>query len=150
MTTLINCQPAPPIQRHRFRPLLAALLLSGAALVTLPARAQTKPAAPAKVYTYVEQMPVYKNGDMEGLQKFIAQNLRWPRSTQGRVFVGYVIDTDGRVRDVKVLKGLSPALDAEAVRVVKLLDGRYVPGKQNGQRVAVNFTLPIPMAAPAQ
>ena len=59
--------------------------------------------------------------------------------------IGALGDADGRVRNVKMAKGLSPALDAEALRVVQLLDGKYLPGKQNGQRVAVSFTIPLPM-----
>lgn len=92
----------------------------------------------------VEQMPVYKEGGVEGMLNFISKNTRSPltQGEGGRVFVRFIIDEKGRVRNPVVMKGLSPDLDAEAIRVVKLL-GLFTPGHQNGQAVAVPYTLPI-------
>lgn len=87
-----------------------------------------------QVFGYAEQMPVYKNGGSEGLTQFIAKNVRWPAGSgmldvQGRVFIAFTIDKTGRVRDAKVLKGIYPTLDAEALRVVQLLNGQFEPGR---------------------
>ncbi|GAB3302604.1 energy transducer TonB [Hymenobacter tenuis] len=103
----------------------------------------------------VEQMPVYKGGQ-EALLRFIGQNIQWPdaapNTLNGRIFVQFLITETGAVRNVCVLKGLHPALDTEAVRVVKLLDGKFTPGKQNNRPVSVTYTVPITFqgsAAPA-
>ncbi len=58
------------------------------------------------------------------------------------VYVSYIVGKDGKVRDVKVVRGADPFLDKEAVRVVKTLNG-YKPGKQRGKPVPVQFTIPI-------
>lgn len=101
-----------------------------------------------KVYGYVEQMPVYKNGGYEGLRKFVQTNVQWPVGSRvldakGGVFINFVIDKTGRVRSVTVLKGIHPVLDAEAMRVVQLLDGQFEPGKQNNRPVDVSYTIPV-------
>ncbi len=89
---------------------------------------------------------MFKAGQ-EGLLKFLTANLRWPaeapKAISGRVFVRFQITETGAIRDVELLQKLHPALDAEAVRVVKLMDGWFTPGYQNQQPVAITFTLPI-------
>jgi TonB family protein len=107
---------------------------------------QPRETVQSKVYAYVEQMPVYQDGGQEGALQFIKQNLRWPREAadvEGRVFVSFIVDASGRLREFAVLKGIHPALDAEALRVVRLLDGRYLPGKQNGRTVDVRYIVPV-------
>ena len=93
-------------------------------------------------------MPVYKNGGSEGLRKFVQSNVRWPANSgmvdaEGKVFISFVVDKIGRVRNAKVLKGIYPLLDAEALRVVQLLDGQFEPGKQNNRPVDVSYTIPV-------
>ena len=107
-------------------------------------------AIPEKVWMgmVVEIMPSYKNGGSEGLMKFVQKNVHWPVGSErvdveGKVFISFVVDKNGRVRDAKVLKGIYPILDAEALRVVQLLDGQFEPGKQNQRSVDVSFTIPI-------
>lgn len=93
----------------------------------------------------MEQMPVFRGGEKR-LRKLLAQNLRWPaeaKSIEGKVFVGFIVDKKGQVRNIRLLKGLHPALDAEALRVVQLLDGNFEPGQQNGRPVDVNYTIPV-------
>lgn len=79
--------------------------------------------------------------------KFIGANFHRPteapETLEGRVFIKFMITETGAVRDVQIAKGLHPALDAEAVRVVKLLDGNFTPGQQNNRPVAVGYTVPI-------
>jgi len=99
-----------------------------------------------EVFTAVEQMPTYPGGDA-ALYKAINDNLRYPpmaaeNGIQGRVVVQFVVQKDGHVGQVKVVRGKDPDLDKEAVRVVKKL-GKFNPGRNNGVPVAVWYTLPI-------
>lgn len=98
-------------------------------------------------WIHVDQMPVFKGGDAE-LLKFIAENTTYPESAkaagiQGRVIVGFVVGEDGTVSNVKITKGVDPALDAEAVRVVKLLPAFEKPGMNKGKPVQVYYNVPI-------
>lgn len=109
---------------------------------------EKKPEPPAKeeVFTAVEQMPQFPGGDAE-LLKYLASHIKYPtmaaeNNIQGRVVVKFVVKKDGNVGDVVVLRGKDPDLDKEAVRVVKTLP-RFIPGKMNGQSVAVWYTLPV-------
>lgn len=99
-----------------------------------------------EVFTAVEQMPQFPGGDAE-LLKYIATHIKYPtmaaeNNIQGRVVVKFVVKKDGQVGDVVVLRGRDPDLDKEAQRVVKTLP-KFIPGKMNGQAVAVWYTLPI-------
>ena len=90
--------------------------------------------------------PQYPGGDAAVLQ-FIAQNLKYPVSAmeqgvQGRVVVDFVVEKDGSMSDVKVVRSVDSALDKEALRVVKALS-KFTPGTKNGQPVRVRYTLPI-------
>ncbi len=101
-------------------------------------------------YTVEEQQPEFMGG-MNGLGQLLAQNIRYPSEAQksrveGRVFVSFVINTDGNVSDVNVLKGIGFGCDEEAVRVVKLTNGRWKPGIQRGRPVRVKYNLPINFA----
>lgn len=98
-------------------------------------------------YTVREQQPEFKGG-MQGLGQFLAQNLRYPVEAlngrvQGRVFVSFVVCTDGTLCDYEVLKNVAPSIDQEAVRVVKAMSGRWKPGYQRGKAVRVKYNLPI-------
>ncbi|MBG8555152.1 energy transducer TonB [Hymenobacter guriensis] len=100
------------------------------------------------VFTYAEQMPQFREGGHQGALQFLQQHLRWPPNTsmldaEGRVFVNFIVGTDGKLREFKVLKGLHPLLDAEALRVVQLLNGHYEPGRQSGRAVEVYYTIPV-------
>ena len=97
-------------------------------------------------FTIVEDMPFFPGGDA-ALLKFIAENVTYPpiakeNGITGVVYVSYVVDKDGSIKDVKVVRGADPFLDKEAMRVVKTLKG-YKPGKQRGKPVPVQFTIPI-------
>ena len=99
-----------------------------------------------KVFEMVEQQPQFPGG-MQELMKYIRDNLRYPviaqeNGTQGRVIVGFVVGSNGKIRDVKVLRSVDPYLDKEAVRVVESMPS-WIPGRQNGQAVSVKYTLPI-------
>jgi protein TonB len=80
--------------------------------------------------------------------KFLQQNLRYPPAAQnnsisGRVVVEYVLDKDGTISNVRVLKGIGYGLDEEAMRVVKLMSGKWTPGKNNGHAVKFKTMVPI-------
>lgn len=107
---------------------------------------EKKPVEENKVFTAVEQMPQFPGGDAE-LMKYIQKNLKYPpvameNNIQGRVVVQFVVTKTGKIGEVKVARSKDPDLDKEAVRVVKTLPD-FIPGKMNGQAVAVWYTLPI-------
>jgi TonB family protein len=98
------------------------------------------------VYTYVEQMP-QPPGGLPNLLQYLDQQARYPaearrQRVEGKVFVNFIIRRDGKITDVKVVKGLGYGLDEEAVRVVSQLPA-WTPGKQNGQVVNVSYTVPV-------
>lgn len=99
-----------------------------------------------KVYEHPEVMPEYPGG-MSAMVEFLSKNVKYPKDAakqkvEGRVLVWFVVETDGRLTDVKVAKKVFPSLDAEAVRVVKTMP-KWTPGKHNDQPVRVRFALPI-------
>ena len=99
-----------------------------------------------KVYDVCEQMPTYEGGDA-ALLKYLGENLKLPeedqeRGMQGRMVVGFIVEKDGSLTNVKVLRPVDIALDAEVLRVVKGMP-KWIPGRHNGQRVRVRYLLPI-------
>ena len=98
------------------------------------------------VFTVVEKMPTFPGGD-DARIAFMIQNIKYPeqaakKGIQGRVFVTFVIEADGSITDVKVLRGFDKSCDQEAVRVIKLMP-KWNPGMQNGKAVRTQFNLPI-------
>lgn len=101
------------------------------------------------VYFVTEEMPSFPGGD-EALRKFIAENLQYPDSEsciQGRVVLRFVVDKQGYIKNVAVIRSLEHEFDKEAVRVVKSMP-RWNIGKQNGIPVDVYYTLPIVFRIP--
>jgi TonB family protein len=98
------------------------------------------------VYLTVEQMPEFPGGEL-GLRKFLASNIKYPmtaveKNIQGKVFATFVVDKTGKVTDVKIVRGIEPSLDQEAIRVVQAMP-QWTPGIQDGETVAVQYTIPI-------
>ncbi|MBD9180426.1 MAG: energy transducer TonB [Odoribacter splanchnicus] len=96
------------------------------------------------IFQIVEDVPTFPFGDVS---KWIAKNVKYPQiaaenNIQGKVFMNFVIEKDGSITDVKVLRGVDPALDKEAIRVIKSMP-KWKPGKQRGKPVRVSFNLPI-------
>ena len=86
-------------------------------------------------------------GGQQALMTWLSQNMQYPAKAveddaQGRVLVGFIVNRDGSVDDVKVVKSVHPALDEEAVRVVKAMP-KWKPGKKGGKTVRVRYTLPM-------
>lgn len=93
-----------------------------------------------------EVMPEYPGG-MKEMMNFLSQNIRYPEKAkadnlEGRVICQFIVTADGTVNDVKVVRGVSPELDAEAVRVIRLMP-KWTPGMQDGEAVNVRYTIPI-------
>ena len=90
-------------------------------------------------------MPKYPGG-IEKMFEFIADNLRWPGDDdsciQGRVVVSFIVEKDGSLTDVKVIKSLDPAFDKEAVRVVKSMP-KWEPGMWRGKPARIHYCIPI-------
>ena len=98
------------------------------------------------VYMIVEQMPEFPGGDKE-LYQFIADNLKYPaeakeKGIKGRVFVNFIVEPDGSVSDIRVLRGIGGGCDEEAVRIVESMP-KFKPGMQNGEAVRVSYTVPV-------
>lgn len=99
-----------------------------------------------KIFTVVEQMPMYPGGEA-ALMQYLSSNIHYPavaaeNGVQGRVVVGFVVERDGSITDVNVMRSVDPSLDREAVRVVKNMP-RWTPGKQNGSAVRVKYQVPV-------
>ena len=99
-----------------------------------------------EVFTIVEQMPNFPGGDAK-MYEYLGKNIKYPQiaresGIQGRVFVNFVVEPDGSVSNVKVLRGIGGGCDEEAMRVVKGMP-KWSPGKQRGKAVRVSYTLPV-------
>lgn len=99
-----------------------------------------------KIFTVVEVMPEFPGGQGE-LLKFLAKTIKYPviaqeNGIQGRVTASFIIEKDGSIRDIEVIRGVDPSLDMEAVRVLSAMP-KWTPGKQRGQDVAVKYTVPV-------
>jgi len=97
-------------------------------------------------FVHVEQMPHFPGGEKE-LMSYLSSNIKYPvtsqeTGTQGTVVLRFVVGKDGNIRDVTILRSLDPSCDKEAVRVVKSMP-QWTPGRQNGNPVAVYYTLPV-------
>jgi protein TonB len=102
--------------------------------------------APQEIFTVVEQPPEFPGGE-EKLFQYLQKNIKYPAEAkeagiQGTVFVTFVVETDGVISNVKILRGQGGGLDNEAMRVVKGMPS-WKAGKQNGRGVRVQFNLPI-------
>jgi protein TonB len=98
-------------------------------------------------FIIVEQKPQFKGGDANEFSKWVNSRLVYPEiakenGLQGRVTLSFTIKADGTLSDVKVLRGVDPSLDQEAVRVVKS-SPKWTPGKQRDRAVAVSYTFPV-------
>ena len=103
--------------------------------------------AEEEVFFIVEDMPSFQGKGQEGFREWIAQNLRYPEiaaenGISGKVYVQFAVNSKGQVVDAVVVRGVDPALDKEAVRVV-MASPKWTPGKQRGKAVKVQFTFPI-------
>jgi protein TonB len=105
------------------------------------------PAEEAKlIFSVVEQMPEYPGGE-EALKEYLTKNLAYPEFAKengihGTVYISFVVEKDGSISDVKVLRGIGGGCDEEAIRIVKRMP-KWIPAKQNVRTVRVQYNLPI-------
>ena len=100
----------------------------------------------SKIFGAAEEMPSFPGGE-KALMQYIKDNTYYPEemcegAAQGRVMVGFVINEDGSISDVKVLRSLTPECDEVAVKIVKGMP-KWNPGKQNGKAVKTKYTVPV-------
>lgn len=98
-------------------------------------------------FAIVEEKPKFMGGDANAFSKWVNERLQYPEiakenGIQGRVTLQFVVGTDGKVSNVKVLRGVDPSLDKEAVRVVQS-SPKWEPGKQRDRAVKVTYTFPV-------
>lgn len=100
----------------------------------------------SKIMNFAEEMPDFPGGYVS-MMKFLQDNLHYPPNAaedgiSGKVYVGFVVERDGSVTDVKITRGVEASLDAEAIRVVKIMP-KWKPGKQGGKPVRVSYSIPV-------
>jgi protein TonB len=115
-------------------------------LITVSAQKTVVAQKNQKVFDIVEQMPEYPGGQA-ALFEYLSKNIKYPadaekKKVEGKVFVTFVVDTDGKITDVSLMRKVFPSLDAEAIRVISAMPN-WIPGKQKGQVVRVKYTVPI-------
>jgi TonB family protein len=139
-----------PLASARFLLILPALIaIISLTKLNAAGNLNTQSPPPEEIFIAVEQMPKFNEADDKGLEfrKYIAENLVYPKEAaksgiQGRVFVQFIVDSEGFVKDVKVIRGVHELLDAEALKIVES-SPKWIPGTQRGKAVNVQFTFPI-------
>ncbi len=99
-----------------------------------------------EIFQIVEEMPAFPGGEAK-LMEYVGKNIKYPQiaretGIQGRVFIGFVVEPDGSVSNVKLLRGIGGGCDEEAMRVVKSMP-KWKPGKQRGKAVRVSYQIPV-------
>lgn len=116
-------------------------------VIVQPTKQVVEEEAEEQIFEIVEEQPVPHTGGVPELLKWIAKQIEYPQSAldnniQGQVVVRFVVEKDGSIGQVDVVKKVDPAIDKEAVRVVKSMP-KWKPGKQRGKTVRSRYTLPI-------
>jgi TonB family protein len=149
-TTQVANEDALAAVRKANEARIKKILQSGFEELNSPPKPQPDPVGPTskeeEIFSVVDEPPSFPVG-MTALNSFLGTNIRYPSAAQranvsGKVFVSFVVNTDGSIQDVVVFKGLGFGTDEEAVRVVKLMP-KWKPGKQSGRPVRVKYNLPI-------
>ena len=112
----------------------------------VPVEVEEEEVQEQEIFQIVEEMPSFPGGEAK-LMEYVAKNIKYPQiaretGIQGRVFVGFVVEPDGSVSNVKVLRGIGGGCDEEAMRVIKSLP-KWKPGKQRGKAVRVSYQIPV-------
>jgi len=110
-----------------------------------PAKIEAAPPR-EEVFVRVEEMPSFPGGS-DKMYAFLQKHKKYPQKApdsdlEGRVFVGFIVKSDGSIENIEIKRSLSPSHDAEAIRVIKMMP-KWIPGKQNGRAVNCWYTLPI-------
>ena len=112
----------------------------------VPVEVEEEEVVEQEIFKIVEEMPSYPGGEQK-LMEYVAKNIKYPQiaretGIQGRVFVGFVVEPDGSISNVKLLRGIGGGCDEEAMRVIKSLP-KWKPGKQRGKAVRVSYQIPV-------
>lgn len=99
-----------------------------------------------RIFTFVEQKPEFVGGE-KALMKFLAENIKYPKDArkqkvEGKVFASFVVEKDGTISNITLLKRIFPSCDEEVVRVLNSMP-KWIAGKRDGQNVKVRYTLPV-------
>lgn len=110
------------------------------------AKPAEKTEVPDEIFDVVEEDPGFPNGEEE-MQRFIKSNIKYPEISiqmgdQGKVYVRFVVEKDGSISNVSIARSVTPELDREAMRVVRMMP-KWNPGKQRGRPVRTNVVIPI-------
>lgn len=124
--------------------IMALMALFG--LTTVSAQKTVVAKKNQQVFDVVEKMPEYPGGQA-ALFEYLSKNVKYPadaekKKVEGRVLVTFVVNTDGSITDIEVVRKAFPSLDAEAVRVISGMP-KWIPGEQKGQKVRVKYTVPL-------
>ena len=133
----------------QIRSITALLLICS---ITFATQAQTKSTqksnvAPKDAPVKVASQPAAFPGGVHAFYTFLARNIKYPRlvkekKAQGKVYLTFVVEKDGRLNDIKILRGIGYGCDEEAIRVMKT-SPRWSPGRQHGKLVRQQYTVPI-------
>ena len=112
----------------------------------VPVEVEEEEVVEQEIFQIVEEMPSFPGGEAK-LMEYVAKNIKYPQiaretGIQGRVFVGFVVEPDGSISNVKLLRGIGGGCDEEAMRVIKSLP-KWKPGKQRGKAVRVSYQIPV-------
>jgi len=112
----------------------------------IPIEIEEEESGEAEIFTVVEESPSFPGGDVARI-KFLQENINYPQMAresgiQGTVYVTFVVEKNGSVTDVRILRGIGGGCDEEAIRVIKAMP-KWNPGKQRGKPVRVQFNMPI-------
>ncbi len=136
----------PPTQEEMKDVQISTVTQEGNTTEDLPPENPVVDPDEGKVFTIVEEMPAFPGGEEKMLQ-YISKNIKYPpvareNNITGRVYVSFVVDKDGKIKDAKILRGIGGGCDEEALRVVKSMPD-WKAGRQNGRSVQVQFNLPV-------
>jgi periplasmic protein TonB len=136
----------PPTQEEMKDVQISTVTQEGNTTEDLPPENPVVDPDEGKVFTIVEEMPSFPGGEDKMLE-YIARNIKYPpvareNNITGRVYVSFVVDKDGKIKEAKILRGIGGGCDEEALRVVKSMPD-WKAGRQNGRSVQVQFNLPV-------
>ncbi|MDY6241316.1 MAG: energy transducer TonB [Prevotella sp.] len=136
------------MKKQIFLTMMASVLMLSSSVNLMATTPENNPTEDKqeRVFDVVEVMPQYPGG-IPQMMKFIISNIKYPKDAikkgmQGAVVVQFVVEPDGSVSNVHVVRSVFPSLDTEAVRMVKAMP-KWSPGMQNGKPVRVRFNVPI-------
>jgi len=136
------------MKKQIFLAMMASVLMLSSSVNLMATTPENNPTEDKqeRVFDVVEVMPQYPGG-IPQMMKFIVSNIKYPKDAikkgmQGAVVVQFVVEPDGSVSNVHVVRSVFPSLDTEAVRMVKAMP-KWSPGMQNGKPVRVRFNVPI-------